>query len=57
MAARHKDVTWIESSEFHLDEYQISVINRVNKRGGGLALIFSSKYKVEVLPPNLILQL
>ena len=49
MAARHKDATWIESSEFHSYKYQISVMNRVNKRGG-LALICSSKYKAETLP-------
>ena len=45
-----KDGTWIESSEFHSDEYQISVVNRINKRGGGPALICSLKYKVEALP-------
>ena len=45
-----KDATWIESSEFHSEEYKISVINRVNKRGGALALICSSKYKGDALP-------
>ena len=45
-----KNTTWIESSECHSDEYQISDINSMNKKGWGLDLICSSKYKAEALP-------
>ena len=45
-----EDASWIEYSEFHSDEDQISAIKTVNKRGGGLVLICSSKHKAEALP-------
>ena len=37
-----RDVVWLESNGFVKDGYQISVRNRVGKKGGGLALIYRS---------------
>ena len=37
-----RDVIWMESNRFMKDGYQVSEINRVGKKGGGLALIYRS---------------
>ena len=38
-----RDVVWLESNRFVRDGYLISVSNRVNRRGAGIAMIFRSK--------------
>ena len=44
-----EDDTWLQASEFHKDGHEISNINRQDKRGGGIALLYSSKYKVKTV--------
>ena len=38
-----EDDTWLEASEFHKDGHEISNINRQDIRGGGIALLYSTK--------------
>ena len=38
----NRDVVWLESNGFVRDRYLISMCNRVGRRGGGIAMIFSS---------------
>ena len=40
------DVIWMESNRFVKDEYQISAINRVGKKGAVLAVIYRSNITV-----------
>ena len=47
MAIDHdRDLIWMESNGFVKDGYQISAINRVGKKDGGLALIYRSNITV-----------
>ena len=41
-----RDAIWMELNGFVKDGYQISAINRVGKKGGGLALIYRSNITV-----------
>ena len=41
--------TWLQASEFHKDVQEISNINRQDKRGGGIALLYSTKYKIKTV--------
>ena len=40
-----EDNTWLQASEFCNDGHEISNINRQDKRGGGIALLYSSNTK------------
>ena len=42
----NRDAIWMESNGFMKDGYQISAINRVGKKGRGLALIYRSNITV-----------
>ena len=44
-----EDNTWLQTSEFHKDGHEISNINRQDKRGGGIALQYSTKYKIKTV--------
>ena len=44
-----EDDTWLQASEFHKDGHQIPNINRQDKRGGGIALLYSTKYKIKTI--------
>ena len=43
------DDTWLQESEFSKDGHGISNINSEDKRGEGIALLDSSKYKIETV--------
>ena len=40
------DAIWMKSNGFKKDGYQISVINRIGKNGGGLALIYGKNVTI-----------
>ena len=42
-----EDDTWLQASEFHKDGHEIS--NRLDKKGGGIALLYSTKYKIKTV--------
>ena len=44
-----KDDTWLQASECHKDGHKISVINRQDKKGGGIAILYSTKYKIKTI--------
>ena len=44
-----EDDTWSQASEFCKDGHKISNINRQDKRGGGIALLYSTKYKIKTI--------
>ena len=44
-----EDVTWLQASEFHKDGHEIFNVNRQDKRGGGIALLYSTKYKIKTV--------
>ena len=41
--------TWLQASEFCKDGHEISNINRQDKRCGGIALLYSTKYKIKTI--------
>ena len=41
-----EDDTWLQASEFHKDDHEIFNINRKDKRVGGMALLYSTNYKI-----------
>ena len=43
------DGIWISTSDFTKHNYNITVSNRQNRRGGGLALIYKTTQKLQVL--------
>ena len=43
------DDTWISTSDFNKHNYSITVSNRQNRRGGGLALIYKTTQNLQVL--------
>ena len=44
-----EDDTWLQASEFHKGSHEISNINRQDKRRGGIALLYSTKYKIKTV--------
>ena len=47
--------TWLQAREFHKDGHEIFNINRQDKRGGSIALLYSTKYKIKtVTHPNIV---
>ena len=46
---RVEDDTWLQASGFHKHGHEISNINRKDKRGGGIALLYSTKYKIKTV--------
>ena len=42
----NKDKSWCKTTSFNRDNLQLQTVNRQNSRGGGLALISKSHYKV-----------
>ena len=44
-----EDDTWLQASEFCKDGHEISNINRQDKRGGGISLLCSTKYKTKTV--------
>ena len=44
-----EDDTWLQASKFHKDGHEIPNINRQDKRGWGIALLYSSKYKMKTV--------
>ena len=44
-----EDGTWLQASEFCEDGHEISNIYRQDRRGGGIALLYSSKYKIKTV--------
>ena len=52
-----REVIWMESNGFVKDEYQISAINRVGKKGGELALIHRSNINVTKMDHSYIIML
>ena len=44
-----EDDTCLQASEFYKDGHEISNINRQDKRCGGIALLYSSKYKIKTV--------
>ena len=44
-----EDDTWLQAGDFHKDGHEILNINRQDKRGGGIALLYSTKYKIETI--------
>ena len=41
------DAIWMESTEYKKDGYQVSTINRIDKKGSGLALIYGKGVTVK----------
>ena len=44
-----EDDTWLQASEFHKNGHEISNINRQDNRGGGIALLFFTKYNIKTV--------
>ena len=47
-----EDDQWTKSSELNTNRYQIQTINRINERGGGVALITKNEAKITFLDTN-----
>ena len=48
----YKDDQGTKSSELNTNVYQIPTINRINKKGGGIALITKDEAKITTLNTN-----
>ena len=44
-----EDDIWLQASEFCKDDHKIFIINRQDKRGEGIALLSSTKYKIKTV--------
>ena len=44
-----EDDTWLQASKFCKDDHEIFNINRLDKRGGGIALLYSTEYKIKTV--------
>ena len=45
----NEDDTWLQASEFHKGNHEIFNMNKQDKRGGGIALLYYTKYKIKTV--------
>ena len=44
-----EDNIWLQANKFHKDDHKIFNISREDKRGRGIALLYSTKYKIKTV--------